>query len=77
MITVAIYNHFLNNGMNEGRKASSLFDVAVYKAKNSDLQQAFGDNTAEYYKHFANFGYNEGRTAVEENKPVAKNRRYF
>ena len=38
----------------------------------SDLQQAFGDNTAEYYKHFANFGYNEGRTAVEENKPVAK-----
>lgn len=50
--------------MNEGRKASSLFELAVYKANYGDLQQAFGDNNAEYYKHFANYGYNEGRKAV-------------
>ena len=60
----AVYNQSLNNGMNEGRKASSLFELAVYKANYGDLRDAFGDNNAEYYKHFASHGYKEGRTAV-------------
>ena len=56
--------HFVNNGMNEGRIAKDSFNVQIYKARYSDLQQAFGDNLKNYYLHYNSYGIKEGRTAL-------------
>lgn len=60
----AYFKHFCQYGMNEGRKASSAFDVLKYKARYEDLRKAFGDNLPEYYKHYVIFGKKEGRKAL-------------
>ena len=60
----AYFKHFCQYGMNEGRKASSAFDVLKYKARYEDLRKAFGDNLPEYYKHYVLFGKREGRKAL-------------
>ena len=51
--------------MNEGRQASSLFNINYYKSSYRDLRTAFGNNNVEYYKHFANYGYKEGRKGTK------------
>ena len=60
----ALLNHFINNGMAEGRQASAEFNLNAYKAKNEDLVAAFGDDNKSYYLHYINYGKAEGRTAV-------------
>lgn len=59
-----LFNHFISNGMKEGRQASSNFNVTVYKNRYADLQKAFGTNLPEYYKHYVTNGQKEGRSAV-------------
>lgn len=59
--STALYKHFLQFGMKEGRVASANFNVQVYKACNKDLQEAFGDNYADYFTHYLTFGKDEGR----------------
>ena len=55
-------NHFVNYGKNElDRLTSPYFRVKTYKNKNSDLKQAYGDNTEMYYKHYLRFGQYENR----------------
>jgi hypothetical protein len=53
--------HFVNNGMSEGRQASPDFNVFAYKARYTDLQQAFGNNLKQYYLHYVLYGSKEGR----------------
>ena len=53
--------HFLDYGLNEGRRASNEFDPTYYKNKYNDLQNAFGDNMKSYYQHYLQFGRFEGR----------------
>lgn len=53
--------HFVNNGMNEGRRASDEFDVYSYKNRYVDLRNAFGNNLRSYYMHYINSGKIEGR----------------
>lgn len=53
-------NHYLNYGIDEGRKASPIFDAKYYKEKNNDLK---GLSNRELYNHFINFGIKEGRQA--------------
>lgn len=60
----ALFNHFLNYGMNEARVACATFNVVTYKANYPDLQEAFGDDWPSYYRHYIANGYAEGRTAV-------------
>ena len=60
----AYFKHFCQYGMQEGRKASSAFDVLKYKARYEDLRKVFGDNLPEYYKHYILFGKREGRKAL-------------
>ncbi len=55
--------HFVENGMREGRQASASFNVAVYKKRYADLRAAFGSNNAAYYLHYMKTGKAEGRTA--------------
>ena len=38
------------------------FDVCVYKEKNADLADIYGDDLASYYEHYMNCGYSENRT---------------
>lgn len=57
----AALHHFVNYGMNETRRASSDFDVQIYKARYSDLRNAFGDNIKAYYLHYITNGKAEGR----------------
>ena len=38
----ALFNHFVNYGLREGRSCSADFNPQAYRAKYADLQQAFG-----------------------------------
>lgn len=59
----ALYNHFYNCGMIEGRQGCETFNVHIYIASNPDLQQIFGDDMVAYYQHYLNYGQYEGRIA--------------
>lgn len=59
----ALYDHFINSGMAEGRQSSAQFNISVYKANHQDLVDAFGDDLIKYYNHFIESGYNENRVA--------------
>lgn len=59
---LALFTHFYNSGMAEGRKGCAGFDVNVYKEKNADLQNAFGNDLTKYYEHYRNTGWTEERT---------------
>ena len=53
-----LFNHFVTNGIGEGRRSSDEFDVNAYKSSNQDLQNL--DNSG-LYKHFQLYGINEER----------------
>lgn len=57
----ALIEHFVTNGMKEGRQASDSFRLSFYKSNYSDLKAAFGDDNKAYYMHFINSGVKEGR----------------
>ncbi|MDO5409427.1 MAG: hypothetical protein Q4F21_03125, partial [Lachnospiraceae bacterium] len=61
----ATFEHFINRGMLEGRRASAEFDVNYYREQNQDLQNAYGDNLKEYYLHYINRGKLERRIGAE------------
>lgn len=60
----ALFNHFINYGMKEGRQAIETFNVSAYKNNYADLRNAFGNNMPEYYKHYIKYGYKEKRKAI-------------
>ncbi len=57
----AAFNHFITNGMKEGRQAKAGFNVYAYKNRYADLRQAFGSNLTLYYQHYVKNGYKENR----------------
>ena len=64
----ALLNHFIQNGVKEGRRASVTFDIDYYLNQNNDLKAAFGSDREAAMEHFLNIGYNEVRaTAPIEN----------
>ena len=60
----ALFEHFINCGMKEGRQGSSEFNLDAYKANNPDLVAAFGDDNVKYYEHYISSGKAEGRKAT-------------
>lgn len=60
----ALYNHYLQYGISEGRSASPFFDVRAYRMRYPDLDKAFGDDWAAYYKHYLEYGIREKRSAT-------------
>ena len=56
-----LYNHFLNNGIKEGRQASPMFSVDYYLKNNADLKAAFGSNRESAFNHFLKYGVKEPR----------------
>ncbi len=66
----ALWNHYVQCGLNEGRGMSELFDVVKYREQYKDLDTAFGDNWDAYANHFLTLGMEEGRntgTGIEFN----------
>lgn len=59
----ALYNHFIKNGIKEGRQSSAQFCITVYKNNNQDLVDAFGDDLVKYYNHYIEYGVNENRVS--------------
>ena len=61
---VAVLQHFVNYGMQEGRRACAEFFVQTYRANYADLQRAYGNDWKAYYMHYINYGVREGRRGV-------------
>ena len=59
-----LYNHFINNGVKEGRQASPMFSVDYYLKNNADLKAAFGSNRESAFNHFVSYGINEQRVTA-------------
>lgn len=59
----ALYNHFIKDGIKEGRQSSAQFCITVYKNNNQDLADTFGDDLLKYYNHYIEYGVNENRVS--------------
>lgn len=57
--------HFVNQGIAEGRKAKTDFDVNLYRAAYYDLRMAFGSNLRAYFIHYITTGKAEGRVGTD------------
>lgn len=67
----ALYRHFTQYGMQEGRSLSPDFDVNAYRSAYPDLQEAFGDDISKYYEHYLTFGQAENRSLVTVDACIA------
>ena len=57
----ALWAHFINSGLKEGRVMNGRLDVVKYRNTYADLNAAFGDNWDAYVEHFLTCGEKEGR----------------
>lgn len=67
----ALYQHFVQYGMLEGRSISPDFNVDAYRCAYPDLQNAFGNDISKYYEHYLIFGQKENRTLVTTEACIA------
>ena len=61
--TEALFHHFINCGIKEGRQGNNLFDVTYYKSNNPDLVNLSNE---EAVNHFLTYGINEFRMTSSE-----------
>ena len=47
-----LFQHFLTNGMQEGRQGNAAFNVWNYIAENPDLAAVFGNDLPQYYTYY-------------------------
>ncbi len=57
----ALYKHFVEYGLKEGRNMNPIIDIAKYRKQYADLDKAFGDNWDAYVEHYFKYGVNEDR----------------
>ncbi len=57
----ALFNHFLNNGMKEGRMMNSNFDPNAYIAAYADIKAYCNGDLTKAYIHYVTNGKREGR----------------
>lgn len=62
----AVWDHFVDYGLEEGRQGSRCFKVQFYMDRYPDLKEAFGDDLEAYYVHFVENGMKEGRLGTDE-----------
>lgn len=62
----ALYSHYVNCGIHEGRNAGPLFDVKEYRKNNHDLEGIYGNNWAAYVNQYLTEGLKEGRVGYGE-----------
>lgn len=66
----ALFNHFVNYGVKEGRSASAEFNPQAYRQRYADLQEAFGNDMAAYCRHYVTCGKKEGRNGAADGQPA-------
>ena len=59
----ALFEHYMNFGIYEGRSSSASFNPQAYRQRYTDLQEAFGNDMAAYCQHYVFHGRSEGRDA--------------
>lgn len=65
-----LFQHFLNNGMREGRQGNEDFNVYNYAANNLDLIVRFGtSDLSQYYIQYITEGYEDGRNCLHPYEP--------
>lgn len=57
----ALYKHFVDYGLKEGRNMNPVIDIAKYRKQYGDLDKAFGDNWDAYVDHYFKYGIKENR----------------
>jgi len=57
----ALFSHFCNYGIFEGKTCNDYFDPSAYAALNSDLAEAYGNDIVAYYVHYVGGGKDEDR----------------
>ena len=57
----ALYKHFVEHGINEGRTCSAQLNPKMYRDNYSDISAAFGDDWDDVVKHYFNHGIKENR----------------
>lgn len=65
-------NHWLYNGLAEGRYAHPEIHVQSYRARYPDLDATFGTNWSALYNHYVNHGQYEGRDGTMAGEMVAR-----
>ena len=63
--SAALFSHFINYGIHEGRQACESFNVHIYKTNSPDLAAVYGSDFKLYYDHYILHGKDEGRIAVD------------
>lgn len=56
----ALYNHFLEYGVKEGRQGSPVFHIKHYVNANPTVKQAYGNDFTNALLHYAKNGYSQG-----------------
>lgn len=59
----ALWQHFADHGLSEGRVMNDFIDVFTYRDTYRDLNEAFGDDWDAYVYHYLTSGAEEGRLA--------------
>lgn len=57
----ALWNHYVQHGLNEGRSMNELIDVVKYRKLYADLNTVFGNDWDAYVNHYLIAGAKEGR----------------
>ena len=60
----ALFNHYVSNGINEGRDASATFNASVYALANPDLVEVYSGDMNSIIAHYVVCGQAEGRVAT-------------
>ena len=67
----ALFKHFVESGIWEGRACNDYFNVSAYRSSYPDLDIAFGSNVLQYYIHFDKHAQAENRTFTTVEKALA------
>jgi len=55
--------HWLQFGIDDGRRSSIVYDPKAYKEYNQDLYWAIGNSNRAFFDHFVKYGINEARNS--------------
>ncbi len=70
------FEHWINNGIWEGRAGSPVFRMSDYMNYNPDLVNVFGFDFRSYARHFNYNGMSEGRRSIDSYNVMSYKNRY-
>ena len=70
------FDHWINNGIWEGRPGTPIFRMGDYANSNPDLVAAFGFDFRSYARHFNYNGMSEGRRSMDTFSVMSYKNRY-